>query len=320
MKKAGLLILMWFIAVQSYAQTASDLAFVQKEVTLKTSTGELFGVLTISNHTQKTPLVIIVAGSGPTDRDGNNPLGVNASSYKMLAEDLARFGISALRYDKRGIAKSAGAMVMESELRFDHYIEDVMAWVEMMRSEPQFTQIIVAGHSEGSLLGMVASRRAGADGFISIAGPGRPIDQILEEQLQKAPENLKEEINKVMKSLKSGETVENVSMALFSLFRPSVQPYLINWMQYDPTVEIARLNIPVLIIHGSTDLQVPQTDAKLLAEAKPEAQIAIFETMNHVLKESTTYPEENIASYRDATLPLAKGLVEVIAEFIKRNN
>ncbi len=319
MKRTSLLIFLCLAFAGTMAQLPPNSAFTEKEVTLQTATGQLHGLLTISQQTPKTPLVIIVAGSGPTDRDGNNPMGVKASTYKMLAEDLAELGISALRFDKRGIAKSAGAMVSESELRFDHYIEDVMAWVEKLQLYPQFSQIIVAGHSEGSLLGMVAARRAGADGFISIAGPGRPINQILEEQLQNAPQSMKEEINKVMKSLKSGETVENVSMALFSLFRPSVQPYLINWMQYDPAVEIARLNIPVLIVQGSTDLQVPQTDAKLLAQAKPEAQIAIFETMNHVLKDAKADPAANLATYSDSTLPLTKGLVEVIAEFIMYN-
>ncbi len=318
MKKTSLLFGLLLAFSTAMAQFPVDPAFIEKEVTLHTPTGDLYGMLTITQQAQNMPLVIIVAGSGPTDHDGNNPMGVKAAPYKMLAEDLAGVGISALRFDKRGIAKSAGAMVAESELRFDHYIDDVVAWVEEMRIDKHFTQIIIAGHSEGSLIGMVAAEKSKADGFISIAGPGRPIDHILFEQLQNAPESMKEEIDKVMQSLKKGETVESVSMALFSIFRPSVQPYLINWMQYDPAVEIEKLRVPVLIVHGATDLQVPETDAELLANAKYDAELTVFENMNHVLKDSQADPAKNMETYGDPSLPLTEGLVEVIAEFISR--
>jgi uncharacterized protein len=318
MKKTSLIIALCLAFSAAMAQFPVDPAFIEKEITLHTPTGDLFGLLTITQQAQNMPLVIIVAGSGPTDHDGNNPMGVKAAPYKMLAQDLAGVGISALRFDKRGIAKSAGAMVAESELRFDHYIEDVVAWVNLMRLDGHFTKIIVAGHSEGSLIGMVAAEKAKADGFISIAGPGRPIDQIISEQLQNAPESMKEEIDRVMQSLKKGETVESVSMALFSIFRPSVQPYLINWMQYDPAVEIEKLRVPVLIIHGATDIQVPESDAELLANAKYDAQLTVFENMNHVLKNAEADPAKNMATYGDPALPLSEGLVEVIADFIKR--
>lgn len=318
MKKTSLLFALCLAFSAVMAQFPVDPAFIEKEVTLPTPSGDLFGLLTISQKAQNMPLVIIVAGSGPTDHDGNSPMGVKAAPYKMLAEDLADVGISALRFDKRGIGKSAQAMVSEYELRFDHYIDDVVAWVEEMRKDQHFSKIIIAGHSEGSLIGMVAAEKAKADGFISIAGPGRPIDQVLAEQLQNAPESMKEEIGMVMQSLKKGETVESVSMALFSIFRPSVQPYLINWMQYDPAVEIEKLRVPVLIIHGATDIQVPESDAELLASVKYDAELTIFENMNHVLKDAEADPAKNMATYGDPALPLSRGLVEVIADFIKR--
>lgn len=318
MKKTSLLFALCLAFSTAMADFPVNPTFTEKEVTLHTPTGDIFGLLTITQQAQQMPLVIIVAGSGPTDHNGNSPMGVKAAPYKMLAEDLAGVGISALRFDKRGISKSAGAMVAESELRFDHYIDDVVAWVNLMRLDEHFTQIIIAGHSEGSLIGMVAAEKAKADGFISLSGPGRPIDQILSEQLQNAPESMKEEIGRVMQSLKNGETVESVSMALFSIFRPSVQPYLINWMQYDPAVEIEKLRVPVLIIHGATDIQVPESDAEMLARAKYDAELTVFENMNHVLKNSEADPAKNMATYGDPSLPLTEGLVEVIAEFIKR--
>ncbi len=318
MKKTSLLFALCLAFSAALAQFPVDPAFIEKEITLHTPSGDLYGLLTITQQAQQMPLVIIVPGSGPTDHNGNNPMGVKAAPYKMLAEDLAAQGISALRFDKRGIAKSGPAMVSEYELRFDHYIDDVVAWVEEMRKDQHFSKIIIAGHSEGSLIGMVAAEKAKADGFISIAGPGRPIDQVLAEQLQNAPESMKEEIGMVMQSLKKGETVESVSMALFSIFRPSVQPYLINWMQYDPAVEIEKLRVPVLIIHGATDIQVPESDAELLASVKYDAELTIFENMNHVLKDAEADPAKNMATYGDPALPLSRGLVEVIADFIKR--
>ena len=318
MKKTSLLFALCLAFSAAMADFPVNPTFTEKEVTLHTPTGDIFGLLTITQQAQQMPLVIIVAGSGPTDHNGNSPMGVKAAPYKMLAEDLAGLGISALRFDKRGIAKSARAMVAESELRFDHYIDDVVAWVNLMRLDEHFTKIIIAGHSEGSLIGMVAAAKAKADGFISLAGPGRPIDQILSEQLQNAPESMREEIGRVMQSLKNGETVESVSMALFSIFRPSVQHYLINWMQYDPAVEIEKLRVPVLIIHGATDIQVPESDAEMLARAKYDAELSVFENMNHVLKNSEADPAKNMATYGDPSLPLTEGLVEVIAEFIKR--
>jgi fermentation-respiration switch protein FrsA (DUF1100 family) len=89
-------------------------------------------------------------------------------------------------------------------------------------------------------------------------------------------------------------------------------------MQYDPTVEIEKLRVPVLIIHGTTDIQVPESDAELLANAKYDAQLTVFENMNHVLKDSEADPAKNMATYGDPSLPLTEGLVEVIAEFINR--
>jgi len=300
------------------AQDRNNSVFSESEIVLETSTGQIFGTLVVPVNVKTSPLVLIIAGSGPTDRDGNSPLGVQTNTYKMISENLAENGIASLRFDKRGIAQSRSAMTAESDLRFETYVNDVNAWISLLRSDKRFSSIIVLGHSEGSLIGMIAAEQSKISAFISIAGAGRSADIILKEQLEnKLPQQLMDESNKILDSLKAGKTVSNVNLVLASLYRPSVQPYMISWLRYDPAKEIGKLKIPVLIVQGSTDLQVPVKDANLLSAAKPDAKLLIIENMNHVLKESDSDLQKNMATYNNPALPLKSGLTEEIISFTK---
>jgi len=283
-------------------------------VTLDTGTGTLFGTLEIP---PKTPaaVVLIIAGSGPTDRDGNSTaLKGSNNSLKMLAEGLAAQGIASLRYDKRGIAESKAAAT-ESNLRFETYIDDAVRWGEYLRKDKRFRAIIIAGHSEGSLIGMIAAVKLPADAYVSIAGPGRPAGSLLLEQLQgKVPDKLFQKAQDAVKTLESGKTVDPVPPALVSLFRPVVQPYLISWFKYDPPKEIAKVKIPVLIAQGTTDIQISVDDAKHLSVANPAAKLALIEGINHVLKDVPSDMAKQVESYSDPALPLdAKLLDEIVA-------
>jgi pimeloyl-ACP methyl ester carboxylesterase len=296
----------------------NNTVFSESEIVLKTASGDLYGTLTIPGNVKTSPIVIIIAGSGPTDRDGNSPLGVQTNAYKMLSSDLAENGISALRFDKRGIGESKSAMTSESELRFDTYINDVVDWVSLLKSDERFSAIIISGHSEGSLIGMIAAEQIPVDGFISISGAGKSIDTILQEQLKtKLPPELFEESNRILNDLGIGKMVSEVNPNLISLYRTSVQPYIISWIKYDPAKEIGKLKMPVLIIHGSTDLQVAVDDAKLLSSGKPDAKLLIIDHMNHILKESDMDVQKNMATYTNPTLPLKTELTDGIIRFIK---
>ncbi len=300
-----------------FAQDKTDSLFTESETELKTSTGDISGTLTVPDNARISPVVLIIAGSGPTDRDCNSPMGIETNAYKMLAAGFAMNGISTLRYDKRGIAKSKAAMTSESDLRFETYINDVVAWIAFLKQDKRFSGIILLGHSEGSLLGMIAAEKSDVSGFISVAGVGKTADKLLQEQLKgKLPPNLVAESNRILDSLRMGKTVSNVDPNLMTIYRPSVQPYMISWIKYDPAKEIARLKIPVLIIQGTTDLQVTVADAKMLSAAKPDAKLLIIENMNHVLKESDADVQKNIATYKDPNLPLKSGLVDDIVNFI----
>jgi pimeloyl-ACP methyl ester carboxylesterase len=299
-------------------QIKNDPAFSESEITLKTSTGDISGTLTIPENLRVTPVVLIIAGSGPTDRDCNSTLGIKTNAYKMLSEGLAGSGISSLRFDKRGIGKSKAALTNESDLRFETYINDVISWISLLKTDKRFLKIILLGHSEGSLIGIVAADQIAVSGFISLAGAGKSADKLLQDQLRsKLPPQLINESDKILDSLKAGKTIKNVNPNLMALYRPGVQPYMISWIRYDPAKELAKLKIPVLIIQGTTDLQVSVEDSKLLSASKPDAGLLIIENMNHVLKDSDSDIQRNMATYTNPDLPLKSGLVDGIVKFIK---
>jgi pimeloyl-ACP methyl ester carboxylesterase len=287
-------------------------------ITLKTPTGDIQGSLMVpANVPAKCPVVLIIAGSGPTNRDGNNPGIPGANNcYKLLAQGFASNGIASLRYDKRGVGASRAALKSEADIRFEDYINDAAGWVNLLRADSRFGNITVLGHSEGSLIGMVAANQAHADGYISIAGAGRPAADILREQLTKSAPQLMPEVETILKLLESGQTVAKVSPDLQQLFHASVQPYLISWFKYNPATEVAKLKMPVLIIQGSTDLQVSVKDAELLHQAKPDAQFKVIDGMNHVLKTAPAERAANIATYSDPSLPLAAGLMDSLIGFV----
>ena len=303
----------------SFAQTMLE----QNEVVLNVGKVKIYGTLKIPETKEKVPIALIIAGSGPTDRNGNNPM-MTCNTYKMLSDSLTRHGIATLNYDKRLIAKSRGDQT-EDELRFEDYVEDAKSWIELLSQNKQFSEIIVIGHSEGSLIGMIASENnTKVSKFISIAGVGSPADEILKEQLSKQLENqpitIKNQIFSYIDELKQGRLLENVPLNLNTLFRPSVQPYMISWFKYNPKDEIAKLKIPILILQGNFDIQVSENDAKLLYEANPKSKKVIIKNMNHVLKnsQSMNMNEQMTDSYNNPNTPINKELVENIVEFIKR--
>jgi len=277
----------------------------------------LYGTLELPAGTESCPVALIIAGSGPTDRDGNNPMAGTNNSLKYLAEALASRGIATLRVDKRGIGESAGAMISEEDLRFETYIDDAVLWGRELRKNKRFYSLIIIGHSEGSLIGMVACRKLESDGFVSISGAGYPASDVLLTQLEpKLPTELFEQTKSILAQLQRGELVESPPPELYVLFRPSVQPYFSSWLQYDPAEEIAKLQVPSLIIQGSTDIQVSIDNAERLAAADEDAELLVIEGMNHILKNVSADIQEQIASYSDPDLPVMTELVGGIATYI----
>jgi len=287
---------------------------------LKTPTGTLHGTLLVPESKKPVPVVLLISGSGPTDRDGNSAIlpGKN-DSLKMLAEGLAARGIASLRYDKRGIGESASAMTAEKDLRFETYIDDAAAWAKKLKKDPRFSRLVIVGHSEGSLIGAVAARKAAAAAYVSIAGLGRPADAVIRAQLMgQLPPDLRANSDRILDALRNDSMTADVPPALAALYRPSVQPYLISWFRYDPAAEIRKLTVPVLIVQGTTDIQVSVDDARTLAAAKPDTKLAIIDGMNHVMKRVEAIQSKQIASYSDPSLAVDGRVVEAIAAFVLR--
>jgi pimeloyl-ACP methyl ester carboxylesterase len=264
---------------------------------------------------KKKTLVILIAGSGPTDRDGNQK-GMSNNSLKYLSQDLAENGIVTFSYDKRIFAQMASGTINEATLSFDDFIADAKDVFNYFKNQKKYNKIIIAGHSEGSLIGMMAANN-NADAFISLAGAGRTIDAVLVEQIEKQAPFLKEEVQKNLEILKSGKTFELKNQMLASLFRASVQPYMISWIKHNPQEEIKKLKIPILLINGTKDLQVSVAEAELLKKSKPDAKLVVIENMNHIFKEIKEDTAENMKSYNNPELPVSAQLINTITLFIK---
>jgi len=290
---------------------------LQRPMTLDTGTGELFGSLLLPKSETPVPVVLIISGSGPTDRDGNNPDGGRNDSLKRLAWVLAKHNIASVRYDKRGVAASLAATPDERNLTLQAYVSDAEAWGRKLKADPRFGQLILLGHSEGALVASLAAPKVDAAAVISLSGSARPVDQVLRQQLSnRLPPPLMLRSNQLLDSLKAGKTDDNVPPPLQVIFRPSVQPYLISLFREDPAAAFARLKMPALIIQGSHDIQVGVEDARLLKAAKPDAELVVIEGMNHVLRIVPNDMKRQLASYKDPNLPLAAELGTQILGFI----
>jgi pimeloyl-ACP methyl ester carboxylesterase len=305
--KKRVLIILLFAAYTTFA--------TEVPITLKTKTGEINGTLLLPMATNDISVALIIAGSGPTDRDGNNPMMKN-NSLKMLAEELLKLNIATVRYDKRGIAESAKAMTAENDLRFETYINDAKEWIDLLKKDKRFARVIVVGHSEGSLIGMIAAQQAKADAFISVAGVGNSADIIIKTQLASQTPAIKDMSYNIIDSLLIGKTVAKVDPSLLGLFRPSVQPYLISWFKYNPQDEIKKLSCPILILHGTEDKQVLGSEAVLLQAANKRAQYIPIKGMNHIFKEGKLDNSSSMASYKDPNLPIMPEFTKLVSDFI----
>ncbi|WP_414888137.1 MULTISPECIES: alpha/beta hydrolase [unclassified Pseudomonas] len=290
---------------------------LQRPISLDTGSGELFGSLLLPKSDNPVPVVLILAGSGPTDRDGNNPDGGRNDSLKRLAWVLAKHNIASVRYDKRGVAASRPATPDERNLSVEGYVDDAVAWSQKLKNDPRFGPLILLGHSEGALIATLAAPRADAAALISLSGSARPVDQVIREQLARSlPPPLMLRSNQILDSLKAGHTDADVPAPLQPIFRPSVQPYLISLFRQDPAKAFAQLKMPALIVQGSNDMQVGVGDAQALKAAKPDAELVVIEGMNHVMRIVPADVKRQLASYKDPNLPLAAELGGKLIEFI----
>ncbi|NTZ81773.1 alpha/beta hydrolase [Burkholderia metallica] len=294
---------------------------MQTDIEAPGPAGPLKGTL-LSPTADDVPVVLIVPGSGPTDRNGNNPYGIQASTYRLLAEGLLDQGIASVRIDKRGLYGSASAIADADDVTIDDYAADVRAWMTAIRTRTGARRIWVLGHSEGGLVALSAARQtADICGLILVSTPGRPLGQVLAEQLLSNPAYAAVLGNamSILESLEAGKTVDaaGIDPALMPLFRPQVQRFLMSELAIDPAALLAGYTKPVLIVQGARDIQVGVQDAQRLKDANPRARLTVVANANHVLKTVHTGAlDENLAAYSNPDLPLANGVVEAISAFV----
>jgi len=290
---------------------------VSEDIFILSDPAPLHGTLLTPAETRAA--AVLIPGSGPTDRNGNQPPHVQAATLRLLAEGLAGHGIATVRIDKRGIGASGAAAFSEDRLRFDHMADDARAWAADLARRTGRDCVWLMGHSEGGLVAQVAAAdNPQVCGLVLLASAGRPAADILREQLAALPQPLNDQAMHSLAEMEAGRTVDNVP-GLEALFRPSVQPYLISWFRHDPGALAAAYDRPILIVHAARDIQVGEADADALSAAQPNARRLDLEGVNHVLKAAPADRAGNIAVYADPDAPLAEGLTDAVAAFVLEN-
>lgn len=320
--KSFVLIYLLFALTFSVSNAQS---FREEEVILPVENGNLGGVIMIpeGKKRQKFPVVMIIQGSGPTDKDGNSAgaSGKN-NALKMLAEALAEQGIASLRFDKRGMGLSQSAGKQEQNLVFDDFVTDAGLWFDYLLKQKRFTKVGIAGHSQGSLIGMLVAQEKPTSVFVSIAGPSLGIGETIMGQLKSNPANppaVIDQAKSIMEELKKGNKVSDIPSYFASLFRPSIQPFMSSWLKYDPQEEFKKMSIPSMVVNGTTDIQVTMEDANRLKQANPDTRMIIIDGMNHVLKNAPKDRNANIATYSNPDLPLNPDFKLVVTSFFKEH-
>ncbi|OSY87981.1 hypothetical protein WH52_08070 [Tenacibaculum holothuriorum] len=307
MIRATLHIIIFFISIIfSFAQVTTE------EILIKNDSIELAGTLSFTK--EKTPLLIWVHGSGNVDRNGNQAPRINANYIKQLRDSLNQQNIAFFSYDKRTANKNNRAVLLKGVL-FEDYVSDVNTVINHFKKDNRFSEIILIGHSQGSLVAMLASKNV--DKIISIAGPSLAADKAIIKQISEKAPYLDSIAKAHFKELNETDKIKEVNPMLVSLLHKRNQPFIKSWMQYNPSEEIKKLNIPILIINGTSDLQVKVEEARKLHQANLKSELVIIDKMNHVLKEVNSVID-NKTSYFKADFPLSKELIKTIVTFVNK--
>jgi pimeloyl-ACP methyl ester carboxylesterase len=281
------------------------------------SSGGLFGTFARPREAGRRPAALIIAGSGPTPRDGT------VGTYRQIAEGLAAGGIASLRYDKRGVGESRSLVTREDDVVLGNFVDDAVAAVRSLSARPDVSAVFILGHSEGALIGTLAAAKVPVAGLVLLAGMGRRFDVVLREQLTAvslpaAQEPMRQRALDILAKLARGERVDDVPQEHMVLFRPSVQPFLLSLMAVDPAAELAKLKTPTLLVRGASDIQISAADLDALAKARPDARVLRLPATNHVLKPAPADISDRaaqLASYKPDA-PLAPGLMPVLVSFV----
>jgi alpha-beta hydrolase superfamily lysophospholipase len=273
---------------------------MERELVFPTAWGQLAGTLLLPDGAGPWPAALLIAGAGPTDRDGNTPLLPGAlDNVKQLAHALAARGVASLRYDKRGVGASVYPGLNEEALRFEHLVDDAVMLAGRLADEEGVRAVSLVGHSEGALIAALAAEDAYAQAVVSISGAGSRASALMRRQIAgQLPGDLAQPAFAALDALEAQQQIDDVPDTLALLFRPTVQPYLMSWFRHDPPAVLAQLQVPVLLLHGSADPQLDVEHVRWLQAGKPDAQVRIVNGMDHLLSVGGDIPRgtETIAA------------------------
>ena len=291
-----------FGVLASKAQEKSE------EIMINNLVIQLPGTLTYT--LEKQPLLIWVHGSGGVNRDGNQPQYIKQFRDAINKENMAFFS-----YDKRTANPNNVRFIQEDGIYFSDFVSDIKEVIHHFKNDKRFSKIILIGHSQGSLIAMLALDNV--DKFISLAGAGETIDKTLVRQITKQSHEFGKLTEQYINELMTTGEIKEVNPNLMSLFAKQNQPFIKSWITVNPIEEIKKVAIPTLIINGDKDFQVLINDAENLHKAKPDAELVIIKNMNHVLKHIEK-DEDNMKSYMSSDFKISEELITTIVEFVKK--
>lgn len=297
-----------YIVITVFTVSVSLAQVKSEEIVINNMAIQLPGTLTFSS--EKSPLAIWVHGSGGIDRNGNQP-----QYIKQFRDEINKNNIAFFSYDKRTANPKNVIFLKEDGVYISDFVSDVKEVVNHFKEDARFSEIILVGHSQGSLIAMMALENVAK--YISIAGAGETIDKTLVRQITAQSAEFGKLTESYLKELKETGVIKEVDPNLMSLFAKPNQPFLNSWVELNPLEEIKKVTIPTLIINGDKDFQVQITDAENLKKAKSDAKLVIVKNMNHVLK-NIEKEEDNMKSYMSADFNISNQLIQTVVEFVKK--
>jgi uncharacterized protein len=279
----------------------------------KIQVGPIDAVLTVPAEVDHPPVALIIAGSGTTDHDGNGPQ-VKPATLKKLSEQLVARKIATLRYDKRGAGGWKPEFGKPEDFRFKDFVDDAVSLVNYLRSSGKFSKVIVVGHSEGGLVGILTARRVPVDRLVLLVTAARKQGELVKSQLEKTvPPDIYAPIAKAIDAIMAGQIVDPPPPGLS--IAPSMQPGIASAFNEDPIDPLKQVTQPTLIIGGGRDRQVARVDFVALSAASPVAKTLWLPDMNHVLVDVSDEADD-IKAYNDAERPLDSRMIDTVANFI----
>lgn len=312
------IIYLYLVFILSVVQlTFGQQGIISSEILIQNDSIQLPGTLTYNTNIAAQPLVIFVHGSGNVDRNGNQAsVGANPNYIKQLRDSLTIKDIAFYSFDKRS-ATASNIKFMIKDMRFDAFVEDLNLVIDKFKDDKQFSSITLIGHSQGSLVAMLSNLEH-IDKYISLAGPGHSVDKSMIAQVRfQNGDSLANIVEAHFKELSQTGTIENIDKNLMGLFNKPTQPFIMSWMTYNPSEEIKKITLPILVLNGDKDVQVSLEDAKALHDANPKSKMVIIKNMTHTLK-TIEKDSDNVSSLIRSDFPLSTELVYEIETFVKQ--